>query len=99
MAEKLVEACKNEYQWALDFKSIIVPDEFEKLIEYASELSKTAIEDIEKFIEDYNERIYEVAYGVTDNVNGQTISFKLELRSPDTTKVNAEIARLSEGGL
>lgn len=99
VAEKLVEACKNEYQWALDFKSIMVPDEFEKLIEYASELSKTAIKDIEKFIEDYNERIYEVAYGVTDNVNGQTISFKLELRSPDTTKVNAEIARLSEGGL
>ena len=45
VAEKLIEVYKSDHLWALDFKCISVPEMFEKLIEYTSELSKSIIED------------------------------------------------------
>ena len=94
VAEKLIEIYKSNHFWTLDFKCISVPEEFENLIEYASELSKSIIEDIENFIEDYNKRIKALAYGLEDIPEKTVVSFKLELRSPDTTKIDAEIKRL-----
>ena len=69
---------------------------FEKLIEYASELSKSIIEDIENFIDDYDKRINELAYGLEDISEKMVVSFKLELRSPDMTRIDSEIRRLEE---
>ena len=57
VAEKLIEVYKSDHLWAVDFKCISVPEMFEKLIEYTSELSKSIIEDIENFIDDYHKRI------------------------------------------
>ena len=80
----------------LDFKCISVPEMFEKLIEYTSELSKSIIEDIENFIDDYDKRINELAYGLEDISGEKVVSFNLELRSPDMNKIDAEIKRLGE---
>ena len=96
VAEKLIEVYKSDHLWALDFKCISVPEMFEKLIEYTSELSKSIIEDIENFIDDYDKRINELAYGLEDISGEKVVSFNLELRSPDMNKINAEIKRLEE---
>ena len=69
---------------------------FEKLIEYTSELSKSIIEDIENFIDDYDKRINELSYGLEAISGEKVVSFNLELRSPDMNKINAEIKRLEE---
>ena len=96
VAEKLIEVYKSDHLWALDFKCISVPEMFEKLIEYTSELSKSIIEDIENFIDDYDKRINELAYGLEDISGEKVVSFNLELRSPDMNKIDAEIKRLGE---
>lgn len=96
VAEKLIEVYKSEHLWAVDFKCISVPEMFEKLIEYTSELSKSIIEDIENFIDDYHKRINELAYGLEDISGEKVVSFNLELRSPDMNKIDAEIKRLEE---
>lgn len=61
-----------------------------------SELSKSIIEDIENFIDDYHKRINELAYGLEDISGEKVVSFNLELRSPDMNKIDAEIKRLEE---
>ena len=96
VAEKLIEVYKSDHLWAVDFKCISVPEMFEKLIEYTSELSKSIIEDIENFIDDYHKRINELAYGLEDISGEKVVSFNLELRSPDMNKIDAEIKRLEE---
>lgn len=96
VAEKLIEVYRSDHFWALDFKCVSVPEMFEKLIEYASELSKSIIEDIENFIDDYDKRINELAYGLEDISEKMVVSFKLELRSPDMTRIDSEIRRLEE---
>ena len=96
VAEKLIEVYKSDHLWALDFKCISVPEMFEKLIEYTSELSKSIIEDIENFIDDYHKRINELAYGLEHISGEKVVSFNLELRSPDMNKIDAEIKRLGK---
>ena len=96
VAEKLIEVYRSDHFWTLDFKCVSVPEMFEKLIEYASELSKSIIEDIENFIDDYDKRINELAYGLEDISEKMVVSFKLELRSPDMTRIDSEIRRLEE---
>ena len=96
VAEKLIEVYKSDHLWAVDFKCISVPEMFEKLIEYTSELSKSIIEDIENFIDDYHKRINELAYGLEHISGEKVVSFNLELRSPDMNKIDAEIKRLEE---
>ena len=96
VAEKLIEVYKSDHLWALDFKCISVPEMFEKLIEYTSELSKSIIEDIENFIDDYDKRINELSYGLEDISGEKVVSFNLELRSPDMNKIDAEIKRLGK---
>lgn len=92
----MIEVYKSDHLWAVDFKCISVPEMFEKLIEYTSELSKSIIEDIENFIDDYHKRINELAYGLEDISGEKVVSFNLELRSPDMNKIDAEIKRLEE---
>lgn len=65
-------------------------------IPYTSELSKSIIEDIENFIDDYDKRINELSYGLEDISGEKVVSFNLELRSPDMNKIDAEIKRLGK---
>ena len=60
------------------------------------ELSKSIIEDIENFIDDYDKRINELSYGLEDISGEKVVSFNLELRSPDMNKIDAEIKRLGK---
>lgn len=80
--------------WSLEFKNIVVPEVFQKLLDYASELSKSIIEDIEHFIEDYDKRINEAVNGLEESSKKESLSFSLTLRSPDMTKIDSEIHRL-----
>ena len=56
VAEKIIDIYKNILEWSLDFKSFLVPEEMRGLLNAASMLSETVIQDIENFIKDYNER-------------------------------------------
>lgn len=94
VAEKIIEVYKSAHLWALDFKRIIVPKEFEKLMEYESELSKAVIEGIETFIKDYDKQIYDIVYGLKEVSKDETVVFTLTLGAPDVSKVNAELERL-----
>lgn len=95
VAEKLIEVYKSIHMWSLEFKNIVVPELFQKLLDYASELSKSIIEDIECFIEDYDKRINEAVNGLEENSEKKSLSFTLTLRSPDMSKIDSEIHRLS----
>ena len=94
VAEKLIEVYKSIHMWSLEFKNIVVPEVFQKLLDYASELSKSIIEDIEHFIEDYDKRINEAVNGLEESSKKESLSFSLTLRSPDMTKIDSEIHRL-----
>ena len=72
-----------------------MPEVFQKLLDYASELSKSVIEDIEYFIEDYDKRINEAVNELEENSEKKNLKFTLTLRSPDMSKIDSEIHRLS----
>lgn len=95
VAEKLIEVYKSIHEWSLEFKSIIVPDEFKNLMLYASQLSISVIEDIENFISEYDKKINEVVLGIDKESEKQTLSFVLSLRSPDMAKINSEISNIA----
>lgn len=94
VAEKLIEVYKCNHLWALDFKCIDVPESFEKLIEYSSELSKSVIQDIERFIDNYSVTMKRIADGLEDDLEGKCVSFSLTLSTPDMTNINAELDKL-----
>lgn len=94
VAEKLIEVYKSVHEWSLEFKNIIVPDEFQNLILYTSQLSLSVIEDIENFISDYDVRINEAVLGINDKSEKRVLSFNLTLRSPDISKIESEIQNI-----
>ena len=95
VAEKLIDVYKSIHMWSLEFKNIVVPELFQKLLDHASELSKSVIEDIEYFIEDYDKRINEAVNELEENSKKKNLKFTLTLRSPDMSKIDSEIHRLS----
>lgn len=94
VAEKLIDIYKSVHEWSLDFKSIIVPDEFENLLLCASKFSKTVIEDIEIFISDYDTRINEAILNIGEESEKRTLSFSLTLRGFDMSELEYEIKKL-----
>jgi len=96
VAEKLIEVYKSVHEWSLDFKSVIVPDEFQNLLFCASQFSRTVIEDIENFISDYDTRINEAVLGIGEEPGKRTLSFSLTLRSFDMSEFESEIKKLEK---
>lgn len=94
VAEKLVEVYKSVHEWSLEFRSIIVPDEFQNLLLCASQFSQSVIEDIENFISDYDKRINEAVLGVGEESEKKILSFSLTLRGFDVTKLESEIKNI-----
>lgn len=94
VAEKLIDVYVNVHKWTLQFKSVVVPEEFENLISAVSHLSDTVIEDIENFISDFEEGINRLIMEHTGEP--QKVIFTLTLRSPDVESVNKEVERLLE---
>lgn len=94
VAEKLVEVYKSVHEWSLEFRSIIVPDEFQNLLLCASQFSQSVIEDIENFISNYDKRINEAVLGVGEESEKKTLSFSLTLRGFDVTKLESEIKNI-----
>lgn len=94
VAEKLIEVYKSVHEWSLEFKNIIVPDEFQNLMLYSSQLSLSVIEDIENFISDYDVRINEAVLGINDKSEKRVLSFNLTLRCPDISKIESEIQNI-----
>ncbi len=91
VAEKLVEVYKSVHEWSLEFRSIIVPEEFQNLLLCASQFSQSVIEDIENFISDYDKRINEAVLGAGEESEKKTLSFSLSLRGFD---VESEIKNI-----
>ena len=94
VAEKLIEVYKSVHEWSLEFRSIIVPEEFQNLLLCASKFSQSVIEDIENFISDYDKRINEAVLGVDEESEKKTLSFSLTLRGFDVTKLESEIKNI-----
>lgn len=90
VAEKIIDIYKNILEWSLDFKSFLVPEEMRGLLNAASMLSETVIQDIENFIKDYNEGLKQLILGLGDSTEKRTIQFKLDLRSPNIALVEEE---------
>ncbi len=96
VAEKLIEVYKSVHEWSLEFRSIMVPDEFQNLLLCVSQFSQTVIEDIENLILDYDTRINEAILGIDENSEKRTLSFSLMLRAFDISKYEAEIKNLRD---
>lgn len=94
VAEKLVDVYKSVHEWSLEFRSIIVPDEFQNLLLCASQFSQSVIEDIENFISDYDKRINEAVLGVGEESEKKLLSFSLTLRGFDVSKLESEIKNI-----
>lgn len=96
VAEKLIEVYKNVHEWSLEFRSIMVPDEFQNLLLCVSQFSQTMIEDIENFISDYDTRINEAILEIGENSEKRTLSFSLTLRAFDMSQYEAEIKNIRD---
>lgn len=99
VAEKLVEVYKSFHEWSLDFKGVVVPDEFKKLLIYASQATETVIEDIEKFIDELFYGVQQMLLDLNDDSNSnniKTVCFSLVLREPNIDNFNMELARIQK---
>ncbi len=94
VAEKLVEVYKSVHEWSLEFRSIIVPDEFQNLLLCASQFSQSVIEDIENFISDYDKRINDAVLGIGEESEKKALSFSLTLRGFDVSRLESEIENI-----
>lgn len=91
VAEKLVGIYERIISWGLDFKNVIVPDEYTYLLSITSKLNEVVIEDIENFADKYEKGLQEILTGITEN--SQAV-FTLQLREPDTSLIYDEIESL-----
>lgn len=90
----MVAVYKSVYEWSLEFRSIIVPDEFQSLLLCASQFSQSVIEDIENFISHYDKRINEAVQGIGEESKKKTLSFSFTLRGFDVSKLESEIENI-----
>lgn len=97
VAERLTEVYKSLHEWTLDFNSVIVPDEYKMLLLYASQVSKTVIEDIEKFVEAYYQGIQQLFLDLNSSEESRKIRFTLKLREPDMSNFNIELDKIQNG--
>lgn len=96
VAEKLIEVYKSVHEWSLDFRSVMVPDEFQNLLLCVSQFSQTVVEDIENFISDYDTRINEAILETGKSSEKRTLSFSLTLREFDMSQYEAEIKNIRD---
>lgn len=96
VAEKLIEVYKSVHEWSLEFRSVMVPDEFQNLLLCVSQFSQTVVEDIENFISDYDTRINEAILEAGKSSEKRTLSFSLTLRAFDMSQYEAEIKNIRD---
>lgn len=94
IAEKLIDVYKSVHEWSLEFRRVIVPDEFQSLLSCASQFGQPVIEDIESFISDYDKGINEAILGIGEESGKKNLSFSLTLRGFDVEKLEYEIRNL-----
>lgn len=94
VAEKIVDIFKGVHEWSLDFKNIVVPNEFQGLLLATSQLSESIINDIEEFVQNYTEGIEQLIMGISDGKEKRKVEFCLNLSIPNVAKVNEEIEKI-----
>lgn len=88
VAEKLIGIYKQVIQWSLDFRNVIVPEDFKNLLIHLSKCSHNTIEDIETFIGSYSIGIQDIISGINSNKH---VEFTLTLREPNLDDFHNEI--------
>lgn len=94
VAEKVVDAYRNAIQWAIDFKSVEVEDEWDELIRSASTFSETLILDLENYCERYN---YEISNGLrilAEHGGPVELDLTVTFREPNLQRYSEELNRL-----
>lgn len=94
VAEKIISIYKSIHEWALDFKSFIVPEEFRNLLSAMSKWSGGIIQDIEHFISNLNKGIEQLLINDLESEEVRTISFTLEINIADTNEVEEELKKI-----
>jgi len=102
VAKRLAEVYRRILEWTLEFKHILVGAEFSHLLELIARMSHNAIEKIEAFAVDHNQKISDAVRRYNETGQPQSVEINCTIPCPDMTELNAELWRLrlmSEQGL
>lgn len=94
VAKRFAEVYRYILEWTIEFRYIQVEDEFKRLLELIARMSHNAIEEIEAFSADLNQKLESAVQQYEKTKQPQSVNFKIILTLPDMTELNNELQRL-----
>ncbi len=96
VAKRLAEVYRRILEWTIEFRHILVEDEFSRLLELTSRMSHNAIEELEAFAVNYEKGINCVIRRHEESKQPQSDGITCTLKCPDMTELDGEIRRLKK---
>ncbi|MBC3796032.1 DUF4062 domain-containing protein [Acetobacterium tundrae] len=96
VADKLMDVFESIIQGALEYKSVIVPEEWNNLLEIELKISETIISDIETFIDLFNKEVFKIPIEINDQDKPLDLNVILTLTKPDLKPFEQEFERLKK---
>lgn len=96
VAKRLAEVYRRILEWTIEFRHILVDEEFSRLLELSSRMSHNAIGELEAFAVEYKIGIDRAIRRYEESKQPQSYAITCTLTIPDMTEINDEISRLKK---
>jgi hypothetical protein len=93
VADKMVEMFRKTIEWTIDFRSVIVPEDCQTVIDVASGLSETLISDIDRYSDKFNHEISKALDHLKQSDAPYAVDLTIKLQAPNLTVYNEELHR------
>jgi hypothetical protein len=94
VGKRMAEVYRSILEWTAEFRRIQVDDKFSRLLELTAHMSHNAIEEIESFVANYNQKIEDTWRRHEATKQPQSLELTLKLTLPDLTELEGELDRL-----
>jgi hypothetical protein len=96
VSKRLAGVYRRILEWTMEFRHTQFDDEFSRLLEIVSRISRNAIEEIEEFAANVNRQIDDAMRVHEETKQPQSLRITLTLTCPDMPELDDELRRLSE---
>jgi hypothetical protein len=96
VAKRLAKVYRRFLEWTIEFRHVLVEDEFSRLLELSSQMSRNVIDELEAFALDYKSGIDRIIQQYEESEKPQSCTITCKLTIPDMTEINGEISRLKK---
>lgn len=95
-AKRIIDIYKSVIDWIFDCRSIVTHNHDMGLIDSFCIFSESILNDIERFVYEYNDKIQNIPMNMPECEEPIEISITLKLNTPDLTEFNNKLNRLKQ---